>query len=837
MRNFWDWFAQLSCVAIAVLSVRIVLVERARSLDTPMPKLVADLTPAPAQSNLSVPQQTKKSEIQGKQSDATWGVAYRLVDKLGDAEISVPVLDDLRIRNLLHAHWRKMHSPFVGPSGNVGRLVQQIGLTATAAARVVESKPSDGHWHADPRLWGLDEGTYDQREAILAPAPARLSWQVNLPENSRFETAPAAFDAEGEVEFEVALTSSGVRHVVGQRKLSQSHVWNEWRIDLSQFRGAVKIELTTRSTHDTPLAAWGSPIVLAPSASHLAYNTVFIVVDAMRGDALSSMHDAAEDAAISSAVIAPFDAWLPRMPEVAPNLDRLAMHGVTFTRAWTAAMWTRPATLAMLSGMRPHRLGLPVLELEPRPDEVRSFYQKSPPLWPLLMREHGVVTRAIINNMYLCGYVGVGVDTGFEAMTDHRYQVKDTDRITDDTLAWLKNHRDERFALFINYVSPHAPYVPEPQFLQPIEEAKARPDNKQVRRYLAEIRKDDAAIGRVLDELEQLGLTSKTAVVVTADHGETMSQAHDWVAVDVAKGVPSGRFTHLSTMWDEAARVPLLVSLPGRVPENRRLVDDVQTTDIVPTLLDLLGVKAPSDMDGMSLVPALDGKMLQVRPVVIEGRGAVSIREGEWRLIDRSPVARHLRKGDSEFEKAVELYNMTEDPGERRDLSATNKPIVARLQAELRNQLASKGPVAVTQASDTPSGTVRIRIATSGRVAGISGSLKLVGDGKLTVTSEGGSAKVTSIGPNEFSVLVQSKPDAAIGFNLTFEPANADINWRWWIDGALWPQSAVFAGPLGIMAPKFADGLHSENSDDLVASDLPYISASRATGLFIAPKD
>ncbi len=755
------------------------------------------------------------------------------MDRLGEAEISVPALDELRVRNLLHGYWRKMRSPFIGPSGNIGRLVQQIGLSATTTARVADKKSTDGRWHADPRLWGLDEGTYDQREALLAPAPSRVSWRINLPESSVFETAPAAFGGEGEVTFEVAIIEAGARHLVGQRKLSQSRRWNDWRIDLSKFHGDVSLELTTGAARETPLAAWGSPIVLAPNASRLRYNTVFIVVDAMRGDALSAMHDAAEDASINHATNPPFDAWLPRMPEVAPNLDRLAARGVTFARAWTAAMWTRPATLAMLSGMRPHRLGLPVLELEPRPQEVRSFYDKHPPLWPLLMRAQGAVTRAIINNMYLCGYVGVGVDTGFEAMTDHRYQTRDTERITEDSITWLKSHRDERFTLFINYVSPHAPYVPEPEYLQPIDSAPTRPENKHVRRYLAEIRKDDAGIGRVLEQLDNLGLTSKTAIVVTADHGETMSEAHDWIAVDVAKGVPSGRFTHLSTMWDEAARVPLLFSLPGRITEHRRLSDDVQTTDIVPTLLELLGVALPSEMDGKSLVPVLDGKSLHPRPVIVEGRGAESIRDGDWRLIVRSPVARRIRKGKAEFEKSVELYNMKDDPGERRDVSYAYRDVVSRLQSELSHQLASSKPSAVTNAALT-TGIVRIRFATAGRAANVRGSLKLVGDGNLTVKAEGFAATMTPVGQNEYRIMAQSKPDSTIGFNLLLEPADTDISWQWWIDGAPWPTNAFFAGPLGVVAPKIAGGLRAADSDELVAFELPYVSATREFGLFVA---
>ncbi len=754
----------------------------------------------------------------------------RLVDRLDEAEISVPALDELRIRNLLHNHWRKLRSPFVGPSSSVGRLVQQIGLSAAPTAALAQKKPDDGRWHADPRLWGLDEGTYDQREALLAPAPSRLSWRVTLPQNSVLETAPAAFDAEGEVTFEVAVTAGGVRHVLGERKLSQSRRWIDWRLDLSQFHGEVSLELSTRAPHESPLAAWGSPVILAPGASPLPYNTVFIVVDAMRGDALASMHDAAEDSAIQHAKYAPFDAWLPRMPEVAPNLDKLAARGVTFTKAWTAAMWTRPSTLAMLSGWRAHRLGLPVLELEPRPEQIRAFYEKRPPLWPLLMRAQGAVTRAIINNMYLCGYVGVGVDTGFEAMTDHRYQTKDTPRITEDTLDWLKAHRDERFTLFINYASPHAPYIPEPEYLQPIESAPVRPDNKHVRRYLAEIRKDDAGIGRVLEQLDELGLTDKTAVVVTADHGETMSEAHDWVVVDVAKGVPSGRFTHLLTMWDEAARVPIVLALPGRIAGNRRLTADVQTTDIVPTLLDLLGVTTPSDLDGVSLMPIVDGKSTPARPVIIEGRGAESIREGDWRLIVRSPIARRIRKGASEFEKALELYNLRDDPGERLDISASNKDVVARMQGDLNRQLSSNKPAPTSKGEP---GVVRLQFATAGRLAQVSGTIRLKGDGKLKVSADESTAIVKPMGPNEYQVTLQSKAEGTVGVKLLVEPADADIKWQWALDGAPWPSQAVFGGPLGVLSPKLAEGLSGANSDELVASQSPYVSASRELGLFV----
>jgi hypothetical protein len=129
---------------------------------------------------------------------------------------------------------------------------------------------------------------------------------------------------------------------------------------------------------------------------------------------------------------------------------------------------------------------------------------------------------------------------------------------------------------------------------------------------------------------------------------------------------------------------------------------------------------------------------------------------------------------------------------------------------------------------------VRLRIATSGRIASIRGSLKLVGNGKLTVTAENDNVTIAMKGPNEFNVAVQSKRDTAVGFNLIIEPADADVDWQWWVDEAEWSPDAIFAGPLGVTAPQFAHGIRAAHSDELVASDLPYISASRETGLFIA---
>ena len=389
MKRLSEWSAQVITLALGILAVRVVIVERLHSIEQPMPK---------ADARLDSRTEKAASAPLANVYSASWGVAYRLIDHIEEAEVRVPDFDEPLLSGVLKNYWRRMSSPFVGSRGGRGYLVQQVGIAANRPRPTKADEVIEDPGRADPRLWGLDEGSYDQREAILAPPSSRMTWNLILRERSRFHTSVATFAGDHEVHFEVALSIGGRRRVLQQRTVTRSTNWEDLSIDLSAFGGEVSLELTT-SGRNGSLAAWGSPVVTSPGASSLPYNVLFLVVDAMRPDALASTHDPAQDARMAAAKLAPHDAWLPRMPEVAPNLDRLASEGVTFASAWTAAMWTRPATLAMLTGMRASRLGLPILELEPRPAQVRAFYAMKPPLWPLLMRARGAVTRGVASTM------------------------------------------------------------------------------------------------------------------------------------------------------------------------------------------------------------------------------------------------------------------------------------------------------------------------------------------------------------------------------------------------------------------------------------------------------
>ena len=147
--------------------------------------------------------------------------------------------------------------------------------------------------------------------------------------------------------------------------------------------------------------------------------------------------------------------------------------------------------------------------------------------------------------------------------------------------------------------------------------------------------------------------------------------------------------------------------------------------------------------------------------------------------------------------------------------------------------LAFSKPVPANKA-DSPGGMVRLRFATAGKIADLRGTLKLVGEGRLKVTADAVAAAITSIGPNEFQVALQSRQNALVGIKLFVEPADADVKWQWRVDDSPWPSSAFFGGPLGVSLPKLSEGLKSADSDELVAAQLPYVSASRELGLFVA---
>jgi arylsulfatase A-like enzyme len=226
--------------------------------------------------------------------------------------------------------------------------------------------------------------------------------------------------------------------------------------------------------------------------------------------------------------------------------------------------------------------------------------------------------------------------------------------VTAKGIAWLRDHgRGERpWLLWLHYFDPHTVYKEHSGF----SERFGTGSDSQL--YDGEIAFTDHSIGALLTALEELGLEDRTIVLLAADHGEEFRE--------------HGGEGHGKHLHRELTHVPLLFRVPGT--PARTVKGPVSLVDVVPTLLDLLALAAPPDLEGESLVGLMRGEAYVRPPVLAEVRLHApweSLETEQWKLI-RSPRTAETR-----------LYAVREDPTEQRDVSGEHPEVVQRLEAEL----------------------------------------------------------------------------------------------------------------------------------------------------------
>ncbi len=793
-------------------------------------------------------------------------VKLRLVDALGTARIEVQNLGAAQAA--FQSTWRKMRGPWSLPPGLGGRLATTVALPRSAEEQQWAVTTSDGGtWSPEARVWNMNEGSFDQREAIFAPAPATVAFRTTLPLHARLRLAPAlATPAPCATRFDVSVVDAGrTAHPLATTRVEagEAHVWHDLDLDLDPW-GGQPVELVLRTSAETPSGAppagagpqalWGDPLLVARGPTRLPYNVLWIVVDALRPDVAAGLHDADEDRAKLAAPRAPLEALLPAVPGLLPSIDALAARGVHFQHAWSAAAWTRPGTLAMLTGERSSELGVDTTTWVLPPSQVARWYASDPPLLPLVLRRSGAVTAAFVNNFFMAGYAAVGVDMGFERLTDHRYRTRDTAEIERDTLAWLDAHRADRFFLFANFNSPHEPYDPLRENLARIPPAPGgKPLDPQVRSYMAEAAKDDAAIGDLLEKIAALGIEKTTLVVVTADHGETLSSAHDAIGL----GNMPMRFHHAVGNFEETTRIPIVMALPGVLEGGVEVKDRVRNVDIAPTVLDVEGLEADPRMSGRSMLPLARGKPeAEPRVVISEGRATRAILWGTWRMIVHQPVVRpvpRVRRADAAEEPDAgddkppedELFDLSVDPGERHNVLREHPDVVADLAARLAAGLANTPAADAASEAHPPPAKLSARFVGAAQTHRVSGTLT-VGDGKRAVTVHvdpagialedvrvAASPEATAAPRAVVDFSLATSPEAAVGFDLSVDPPGAPVVWQLFLDERPLPEGRLFAGPFGLPAVAAREGVTSDEArEELYATDLPPIDPARDFGAF-----
>jgi len=371
-----------------------------------------------------------------------------------------------------------------------------------------------------------------------------------------------------------------------------------------------------------------------------------------------------------------------------PNLDRLAARGTRFEHAVATASVTPVSHASILTGLDNHRHGLRVLS-------AAGGFRLDPavPTLATLLRQRGYSTAAVHSAFPVSAHFGLdqGFDTfdSFDATINvsegervkHSWSQSQFQRRSDETTDLVLDHLqslDEPFLIWVHYWDPHdRGRLPPKEFLPEPSDSDddGHPDavEKRKRVYAAEIRYMDSQIGRLFDALDERGLTDTTMIFVVADHGQGLGD-HKW------------NFHRL--LYREQIRVPLIATIPDhrQVP----VVDSlVRTVDIVPTILDYLGIDADIRASGSSLRGLIEGQPEPPRVAIADQINGFDLNAS---MVEKRPLDDFLYSAiDSEWKLIYrpthparsELFDLNRDPDETVNLFGQRPEQELRLLQEL----------------------------------------------------------------------------------------------------------------------------------------------------------
>lgn len=425
-----------------------------------------------------------------------------------------------------------------------------------------------------------------------------------------------------------------------------------------------------------------------PAVPSAATNVLLLVLDTQRGDHLSSYGYGRE---------------------TSPRIDAMAREGSLFEKAYSSSSWTLPSHATLMTGqpMNRHRAGV----------VGRPYLDGRFPTLAEVLRDRGYATGAFVANTYWCGRQ-TGLARGFIRYEDFygnlgdaiartvlgrvaSYQLRPklgfidkpgrkwSAEINVDLLDWLDGLGGRPFFAFVNYFDTHPPLLPPKPFAnrystdsvastlpRVVDIGALDPDRvlpppdelrRSIDRYDESLLYLDAQIGALLDELRRRRLLNNTLVILTSDHGESFGD--------------HGLLSHGHSLYADQLAVPLILRLPGSVPEGFRDPRPASIDQVPATVAQILGLDG-SPFPGRSLLDTADPAPVLLAEV---GRRRDSpqfwpVSKGDLSALITSRW--HLIRATS---GAVELYDMETDPGQLQNLvgSPTTIELIGQLEADL----------------------------------------------------------------------------------------------------------------------------------------------------------
>jgi len=410
-----------------------------------------------------------------------------------------------------------------------------------------------------------------------------------------------------------------------------------------------------------------------------------------------------------------------------PRIDALAGEALLFEVHVAAAPWTTPSHLSLLTGLSPTRHGVTGSDRALRealqgdrairrlPDVITTLAEA--------LAARGWSTGAFTGGATLDPRIGF--DQGFGEYDTSMVKL-DRGKV-DRVFEWI-DAQPEPFFLFWHTFEVHAPYVapdflgdvlPEPRARALGERLEGLPEKrgwKQVRAakrvmrshdaynrevtsalYDGGVRSFDRWLGELLDFLRARDLDERTILVLTSDHGEQLGE--DGRPAPYGDGFYN---VHGHSLFEEMIRIPLIIRLPGQ-EDGRRIPDVTASIDVMPTILDLLGLPVPPEVQGQSLRPLWEGEgpwepRAALSESLSEGEEQKGLRDDRYKLVLSVAAATVEAKGRSfvPLDAPAALFDLVRDPGEGRDLlgegaNEQTNDRARRMAEQLRRHLAETG--------------------------------------------------------------------------------------------------------------------------------------------------
>jgi arylsulfatase A-like enzyme len=374
-----------------------------------------------------------------------------------------------------------------------------------------------------------------------------------------------------------------------------------------------------------------------------------------------------------------------------PEIDRLASQGVRLTNFYSNGPACSPTRAGFITGRYQQRVGIERPLGNPSTDDAKAGLKANGRTLPQLLKDDGYAT-ALIGKWHLgylkqnspnahgfdyffgyrSGYIDYYRHTDGDGQPDLYENDKSvtaegymTDLITDRSVAYIRDRKERPFFLSVQYSAPHWPYQRPDQpsvardnarHLQPHDQ-----DTSTRADYVAMLERADAGVGRILAALDEAGIAGNTLVIFTNDNGG------EWLS----RNAPF--FHRKLSLWEGGIRVPAILRWPGHLPAGGVSEQVGITMDLTATILAVTRTPVPTGLrlEGMDLMPVLSGAAPKTERTLFwridaYGQTQQAVRSGEWKL---------LVDGGASL-----VFNLEDDPGERRDLANQRQDIARRLR-------------------------------------------------------------------------------------------------------------------------------------------------------------